>query len=843
MFSNPVTRWPAARQRPLAAALTLALSGVIGMPAALLATDAAAQTAVQNEQPGQAANTAGAGASAGAQAVRIQMPALPLREALLRFGQQAGVTIIAAPELTENRQASAVDGQYAVEEGLARLLAGSGLRARHNPNGEGYRLEPLPPSAGSVSTLPSVAVSGDGMRDIGTLSLDSQTATKTNTSILETPQSISVVNREMMDMLGATNTADALRYSAGVNIGGYGVDSRVDEISVRGFRTGSFANNNYLDGLRPPGSSSGATASATQFDGYGLERVEVLRGPSSVLYGQIAPGGLINSVSKHPTDYARGEVGVSTDNNGLARFNGDVSGPLDKEGKWLYRVVGTAYHSNTQVDHVDVNRVMIAPSLTWRPSWQTTVTLLASYQQDRGGSTYQFLPAHGTYYSTQYGHFGSNRFLGEPGFNRYDRTQSSIGYEFSHAFNDSVKFNQKLRYMRVDTDNRGVNRSGDLQADGRTLLRTASANEIRSEGFTVDNNVQYDFDLGPVRNTLLTGADYRTQTIRVASASGKASSLDVFNPVYGSPVTLGSMTPSRRADSNQTGVYMQDQLRWDRWTATFGMRHDWSEDNSLVRSTGVKTGYNDDANTWRAGLVYLFDSGFAPYVSYATSFEPNNGVGYAGTPFKPTEGKQVEAGLKFQAPGSRSMVTLSAYEIRQQNITTPDPDPTHLCDGSQCSVQTGEARVRGLELEGNLALTDRLTLIASGTLMNSEVTKSNSTDKGNQLPRVPKRTVNLWLDYRLPNSIAPGLSIGAGVRHTSGLFGDTANQYHMAAVNLWDAAIRYDLGEVSPSLKGLRFSLNATNLADKEYLASCSGVASCYYGARRSVTANLNYAW
>ncbi|MFC4274127.1 TonB-dependent siderophore receptor [Achromobacter aloeverae] len=839
MFSSPVSRPPRiAPRRPLALALALACNGLVGAPAMLLATAAEAQTTAQPASPAP-----GQRAVAPGPTVRIQLPALPLREALLRFGQQAGITIIGTADLGKDHSAPALDGQYRIDEGLDRLLAGSGLRARPNANGEGYRLEPLPPSSDSVAALPPVAVTADGMREIGTLSFDSRAGTKTDTPLVETPQSISVVNREMMDMLGATNSADALRYSAGVNIGGYGVDSRVDEISVRGFRTGSFANNLYLDGLRPPGSSSGATASATQFDGYGLERVEVLRGPSSVLYGQIAPGGLINVVSKHPTDHARGEVGVATDNNGLARFNGDVSGPLDEDGKWLYRVVGTAYHSNTQVDHVDLNRVMIAPSLTWRPSWRTQLTLLANYQQDRGGSTYQFLPAHGTYYSTQYGKFGSNRFLGEPGFNRYDRTQSSLGYEFSHAFSDSVKFNQKLRYMRVDTDNAGVNRSGDLLSDGRTLPRTASSNEIRSEGFTMDNNVQYDFDLGPTRNTLLTGVDYRTQTIRVASASGKAGTLDVFDPVYGGPVTMGKMTPSRRADSNQTGLYAQDQLRWGRWVATFGLRHDWSEDNSLVRATGVKTRYTDEATTWRTGLVYLFDNGFAPYVSYATSFEPVNGVGYGGTPFKPTKGKQVEAGIKFQPTGSRSMVTLSAYEIRQQNIQTPDPDPTHLCDGSQCYVQTGEARVRGLELEGNAVLTDQWTLIASGTLMDSRVTKSNSTDLGNQLPRVPKRTVNLWLDYKLPNDILPGVSVGAGMRHTSGVYGDTANQYHMAAVTLWDAAIRYDLSALNPALKGLRFSLNATNLTDKEYLASCSGVSSCYYGARRSVTANLNYAW
>ena len=779
-----------------------------------------------------------------ASSVDIALPATTLQDALLQFGQASGTTIISDPALTAGKRSPAVRLQGGVGESLRQLLQGSGLRAVPNTNGEGYRLERQPHSdAGGVATLSAVTVTGRTDGNVGVLGLSSSAGAKTDTPLLESAQSISVINRDLMDMIGAKSTAEALRYSAGVNVGGYGVDSRVDEISVRGFRTGSFANNLYLDGLRPPGSSSGATASATQFDGYGLERVEVLRGPSSVLYGQIAPGGLVNATSKRPTDYARGEIGVSTDNYGLARLNADVSGPLDEEGKWLYRVVGTGYHTETQVDHIDLNRVMFAPSLTWRPSASTSLTLLTNYQQDRGGSTYQFLPSHGTYFATQYGRFGSDRFLGEPAFSAYDRTQYSIGYLFSHQFSDRVKINQGVRYMRVDTDNSSVARQGDLQPDGRTLRRTASISQIRSEGFTVDTNAEVGFRLGETDHTVLTGLDYRTQTIRVQQATGTVGSLDVFNPVYGSPVKIGSPVPTRRSDSDQIGLYTQDQIRWGQWTATVGLRHDWSHDNALVRSTGASTRYADEATTWRAGVVYLFDNGLAPYASYATSFEPVNGVGYGGQPFKPTEGKQAEVGIKYQPPGSRSLVTLSAYEIRQQNITTPDPDPTHLCDGSLCQVQTGEGRVRGLELEGNLALTDNLTMVASATLMNSKVTQSNSTDLGKQLPRVPRRSANVWLDYRFDQSVLPGVSVGLGLRHVSASYGDSANEYRTGALNLVDAAVRYDMGNLNPAFKGMKFSLNATNLADKEYLASCSGAASCYYGARRSITANLNYAW
>lgn len=776
--------------------------------------------------------------------IEITLPATTLQDALLRLGQASGTTIISDPKLTAGIRSPAVQLRGDVGDALRQLLQGSGLQAVPNTNGEGFRLERQPHyEGGGVATLSAVTVTGKTEDNSGVLSLKGSAGAKTDTPLLESAQSISVINRDLMDMIGAKSTAEALRYSAGVSVGSYGVDSRVDEISVRGFRTGSFANNLYLDGLRPPGSSSGATASASQFDGYGLERIEVLRGPSSVLYGQIAPGGLVNATSKRPTDYARGEIGVSTDNYGLARLNVDVSGPLDQEGKWLYRVVGTGYHSETQVDHVDLNRVMFAPSLTWRPSASTSLTLLTNYQQDRGGATYQFLPSHGTFYATQYGRFGSERFLGEPDFSAYDRTQYSVGYLFSHELSDRVKINQALRYMRVDTDNASVARQGDLQADGRTLPRTASISQIRSEGFTVDNNAEVGFRLGETDHTVLTGLDYRTQTIRVRQATGRVGSLDVFNPVYGSAVTIGSPVPTRRSDSDQIGLYTQDQIRWGQWTATVGLRHDWSHDNTLVRATDASTRYSDEATTWRAGVVYLFDNGLAPYASYATSFEPVNGVGYGGQPFKPTEGKQAEVGIKYQPPGSRSLVTLSAYEIRQQNISTPDPDPTHLCDGSLCQVQTGEGRVRGLELEGNLALTDNLTMIASATLMNSKVTQSNSTDFGNQLPRVPRRSFNVWLDYRFDQSILPGVSVGMGLRHTSSIYGDSANEYRTGAINLVDAAIRYDMASLNPALKGLKLSLNGANLGDKEYLASCSGSSSCYYGARRSITANLNYAW
>jgi len=693
-----------------------------------------------------------------------------------------------------------------------------------------------PESDASISQLTGIRVTGNAT--LAPLSTDAGAA-KTDTPILQAAQSITVIDRDTMDALGASSTAEAVRYSAGVGVGGFGTDSRVDEISLRGFRTGSFANNVYRDGLRPIGSSSGPTAVATQFDGYGLERVEIVRGPASVLYGQIAPGGLVNTRSKRPSEDVQGEISLGTDNYGLARLNADVGGAIDEDGRWLYRVVGVAYHTETQVDHVELNRLMLAPSLTWRIAPATSLTLLLNWQQDRGGTTYQFLPADGTYTPTAYGRFGSKRFLGEPGFNRYDRTQYSAGYELTHAVSDALKIEQKLRYMRVDTDNVGVNRRSNLQPDGRTLLRNASANLIRAEGLALDNMVQWRVALGQTQHTVLTGLDYRRQGIRVASANGTVGAIDVFEPVYGSPVVLGSIRPSRRSSSEQTGVYLQDQIAWQRWIATAALRHDWSHDATLIRMTNARSGYSDTAFTGRAGLLYQFAHGFSPYISYATSFEPVNAVDWHGAQFKPSKGKQLEAGIKFQRPGSRSALTFSVYEIHQENILTPDPDPTHLCEGRPCSVQSGEGRVRGVELEANVVLTPALHMMASATFMDSKVTKSNGPELGKQLPRVPRQNLGLWLNYQL----ASGLNVSGGVRYASSSYGDNANSYATGALTLFDAGLRYDLGQLSPTLRGVQFALNATNLADKEYISSCSGPTSCYYGARRAVSAHVRYSW
>lgn len=779
------------------------------------------------------------------------IPAQRLDAALVAFGAASGMQLLYDSALTANLRSPGVNGLLTPREALSRLLAGTGLVPRFTGARAATLVRLSAQDQGGMAEdgttrLPTVEAVGNTERGWspvrGFVAGVTATGTKTDTPILEVPQSISVVTRDQMDAQGSTTTEDAVRYTAGVRVGSYGADSRVDEIQVRGFRTGSFANNLYIDGLRPPGSSSGASASATQFEAYGLERTEVMRGPASILYGQVAPGGLINVVTKRPTANPRGEVmGVGGSFN-MARFNGDISGPMDGDGKFLYRLVGTAYDSDTQVDHVDRQRLFLAPSVTWLPQEGTSLTVRLAYQRDTGGSTFQFLPADGTLRPTAAGHrLTTASFLGEPGFNRYDRTQLMASYQFEHRFNEVFTLRQNLAYTNVETLNAGVSRSGGVRPDGMTYNRTSSSNWIRGSGFAVDTSGQAEFTTGKLRHRLLAGLDYRYSTIDVDSASGTATPLNIFFPVYGGAINIGPRTPANRQVTEQTGIYVQDQVRLGNLILTLGGRQDWANNQTRNPRTRTGTDYESDAFTWRGGLTYLFDMGLAFYGSYSESFEPTSGRDFFENPFKPITGQQYEAGVKYQPPGRQSLVTLAAYQIKQQNITTPDPDPTHLCDGSACRVQTGEGRVRGLELEAHVQISDTLRLIGSYTYMQSEVTRSNSADLGKRLPMVPRHMVSGWLDYRFAEGALDGLSLGSGLRFVGGTYGDTTNAYAVPSYTLWDASARYDLGKLAPSMEGMELAVSGTNLADKVYLATCSG--NCYFAPRRMVQASLRYRW
>ncbi len=678
--------------------------------------------------------------------------------------------------------------------------------------------------------LPTVTVSGASGETAtgpvtGFVAKRGGSATKTDTPLIETPQAISVITRDQMEAQGALTLREVTNYTAGV-VSSY-FDSRVDSFNVRG---GSVVQ--YLDGLQ----RTYGTYNSSKPDPFMLERVELLRGPSSVLYGQGGVGGVLNLVSKRPQAEAQREVQVQLGNNARKQVAADFTGPLDTEGKWLYRLVAVNRDSGTQVDHVPDDRILLAPSLTWRPSADTSLTLQAMYQKDKSGSLIGFFPWQGTLQPSLYGQIPTSTFLGEPGFDRYDTRTTSLGYLFSRRINDTWTFRQNLRSTESKvwyntsytsfTANRLTGRPARpvFNIDQRTLERDLSSDINGGKMLLVDNQAEAHFKTGAVEHTLLVGADFQRNTTSKLTGRGRAAALDVYAPVYGNYTAPAFLTRQPEVLQKQAGMYVQDQVKYGRWIGLLGLRHDRATTDTEGRPAAAG---DDKATTKRAGLVYLADRGWAPYLSYAESFLPLGGADVNSNPFKPQRGKQWEAGVKWEPEGQRTSFMAAVYDLRDSNRKTTDPtNPLN-------SVQLGEVHVKGLELEYKGSIARDWDWIASYAYTDARVSRSNGADLGKRLSGVPKHTASAWVMRRFSIGGVSGFSLGGGVRYL-GKSWDGMDNNPVPSVTLFDAMFAWDNGP-------LRLSLNANNLTDKVQITTCLARGDCFYGQRRSVTAAATY--
>ncbi len=679
-------------------------------------------------------------------------------------------------------------------------------------------------------------------------------ATKTDTPIAETAKSVSVIAREELDARGVQNLNEAMRYVAGVALESSGIDNRVDDFRIRGYDAGSWSNNVTIDGMRAP---QGSQWNRTMVDSWNLERVEVLKGPSAVMYGQVAPGGMVNQVSKTPEPGQAQVLRVGIDGNGQYNAAFDV-GAGTADDHHLFRLVGLYRDGQTQIDKTEQQHWFLAPSYTLQLAERTRLTLLGLYQKDDGGSTYQFLPLDGTLKPTQYGRMKNTTFIGEPGWNTFDRTVWTAGWMLEHGFNEHWTLSQSARYTSVESLFRTVVTSGGLQADGRTQKRRATWGAGDSIGKTADTRLTGKFATGAAEHTVLLGVDWQQADWSGArGAMLNPADIDIFNPVYGNYVPVTTSITYFGGINEQTGAYLQDQVALGKWRFALGGRYDWTKDDTFTRSYNALTGVygavvptvvKNEAFTGNAGVLYVADNGLSPYLSYSESFQPsgsNTNQSHTRTPFDPITGKQWEAGLKYQPASFDGLLTVSAFDLRQQNILIDDPDPTHMDCGnngsSRCQVQAGEGRVRGVELEARVTPLQGFSVIGAASRMDSELTRAAPAVQGRQLAMVPDWTAALWGDYTFQDGALKGLSLAAGVRYNGTSYGDSANVYYIPSYTLWDAAIRYDVGQ--HGAVSTQFAINVSNLADKTFVSTCGGVSSCYYGTGRTVTATARFSW
>ncbi|WP_095148958.1 TonB-dependent siderophore receptor [Pseudomonas sp. Irchel s3a18] len=760
------------------------------------------------------------------------LPAAPLASTLNQIASQAGLALSLNPSLAAGKTSSPVNGQFDATGALNQALRGTGLQLEQSSAGT-YSLVAVPEG---VLALPETAVIGVGDSEsawgpaAGFVATRTAAGTKTDTAIVEVPRSMSVITREQLDDRQVLNLNDALRYTAGVQSSGYGSDSRADWLRVRGFDPSQF-----LDGLPLP---KGSFANP-KIEPWNLERITVLRGPASSVYGQTPPGGMLDMVSRRPQVESAHQIEAQTGSNEHKQINFDSTGKVDDEGQFLYRVSGVVRDSNSPIDHIPDKRYNIAPSLTWNINDDTSLTFISQYTRDDTGITGQFLPLQGTKLGSPAGDISHSKNLGEPDWDYYDRTYYALGYAFEHRMNDVWQFRQNLRYTKSDLEFQAVNVAtmNTVDEEGNVNRESGIVNEDISQ-FAVDNNFQADFSTGAIGHTLLLGLDHQRSNTNYQWLYGMGvPPINVNNPIYGgdmSNVTYFAMQDYNQK-TQQTGVYIQDQMALDNWRLTLGGREDWVHTGTtFYNNNNVTNTQRDKAFTSNIGLSYVFDNGVTPYVSYTESFQPSIGAAVSATEsFEPTEGRQYELGVKFQPVGSKTLLTAAVYDLRQENVSVTEGSITR---------QVGELQVRGLELEATSEVTDNLKVIGSYTYTDTEIRKGLEAEVGNRMALIPENQATLWADYTWHAGALDGFGVGAGVRYVGDTYGNTTNTdvAHVSSYTIYDASVHYDLGRLDNTLKGVTVAVEAKNLFDKDYLANCDGYW-CYYGDERNVVASVNY--
>ncbi|MBO8136354.1 TonB-dependent siderophore receptor [Dickeya fangzhongdai] len=732
---------------------------------------------------------------------------------------------------TRNKQLKKLKSWQGNKKAMPAVLASTLLMAAHV-------------QAADTTSTDTMIVSANAGESVtaplkGIVAKESASGTKTSTPLIKTPQAVTVVTRDQMDAQAVSSVSDALNYSSGVVTNYRGSSNRNDEVIARGFRYAP----KFLDGLSY--GLSGQGAALGKIDPWLLERVELVHGPASVLYGQVNPGGLISMTSKRPTAETIRKVQFSAGNQHLGEAAFDFGGALNDDKTLLYRLNGIASTRDEFVKDYKEKRVAIAPAITWLPNSDTSFTLLTSYQNDPKAGYRNFLPKIGTVTEASAGYIPEDLNVSDPNYNRSKREQIGIGYIFDHSFNDNVSFQQNLRYSQLRERYKYlVYTWSNPEISDTSLSRRQVREELNADELGLDNQIKVKLATGEVEHTLLGGLDYKWQDrdYNYWRNSGNQYNFDWANPSYGGSYLVSdsqlALNQSYKKKLDQVGVYLQDQMEWNQWNLLLSGRHDWSEIRTQDRTTSTTTQQNDSKFTGRAGLLYAFDNGISPYASYSTSFEPNLDSGAPGTPaFKPTTGEQKEVGVKFQPKGSNTLLTVSLFDITQKNITSYN-------SVTKYNEQIGKVKSKGVETEVHSQLTPEINLMAAYTYTDAVTKESYTASQVNKTPSsIPRHSASAWGSYSFQNGPLKGVTLGTGVRYIGSTYGDNAESFKVPAYTLYDAMARYELGSLASQLKGAAVQLNVNNLTDKRYVASCGGDTACFYGSGRTVVATVSYSW
>ncbi len=777
-----------------------------------------------------------------AHAAQFDIPAGSLDQAINTLAQQGGLIIATDARLTQQLRTQGVKGNLSIEQALSQLLKGTHLESMRLNDGsytlresllsilpvvEVTAIKPLArvASVGDV-TLPAVEVSASEVVETttspvkGYVAKRSATGNKTDSAIAEIPQSISVMGSNEIKDRGAQSLGDVLQYMPGVVASGYGPDVRgYTWPIIRGFDS-QF--NEFRDGMRLFNASYNYPITEV----HGMERVELLRGPSSLMYGQADAGGIINSISKTPNAAHINEIEISFGSPQHKQVAFDIGGAASDSVQ--VRLVGLASNIDgarklLNGDPENAQRTYLAPSLTWQISPATKLTVLADYlQQDTKNFSSPVAGGSPVYYSEY--------LTGDPSVDLQKQQQYSLGYQFNHLINEQWQFSQNLRYLKSEIPHYIWTWGVATNADGSIERMTGSHNE-KLDQLSIDSRVNGEMTHGQLKHKLVFGVDWMRGRIDVHNKSGSAHALDPLNPDFSAPIPAPDVLSADSATTmQQLGFYAQDQVHLgSHWLLSLGARYDIAQQDVDDRLTSSHSEQTDKAWTGRAGLTYLFDSGLAPYLSYATSFSPVIGKNINSETFKPTTGQQWELGIKYQPAAQNMLFTAAIYDLTKQNVQTKHPFIPDL------EIQSGEVRSRGLELEAKAEIMTGLQLSSQYTYTDVKITQDNNGNQGKRPMHVPKHTASLWFDYTVQSGALTGLKLGSGVRYMGSVYGMSENTYLTPAYSVVDLSVSYVWQQ-------WQLGLNINNALDKKYAVTCSS-DGCFVGDRREIVGSVAYRW
>jgi iron complex outermembrane receptor protein len=712
--------------------------------------------------------------------------------------------------------------------------AQSSQRAAHSRSSARRATAPRQIPTQTAAQQPAASPSG-GARETGTgpvngyLARVSASGTKTSTPIIQTPQSVTVIGAEQIrDQKIVSKFDEVLRYTPGVIGGTYGSDFRNDWFLIRGFPAQN--ESLFLDGLQLFYTSY----ASWKLQPFNLERVEVLRGPSGILYGGSAPGGLVNAVSKlpqaEPVRYI--EAGVNNFGNAYTAFDIGGAVPQSGNGQLLYRFVGQAQSGGTQTDYTYDNNFFFAPSVTWRPDADTKLTVYATAAHNNTRAE-NFLPYVGTVTNAPFGRIPTSLFSGDPSADQFRREQETLGYQFEKNLTDNLDFRQNARFGHVDVYYTGLYGLGYATTPAAADLMRGNfyARGVANQ-FNLDDQLEYRFNTGPLQHTALFGVDLKHYAIDDRQGFGMGTNLNLLNPVYGvnAPYS-GPLYQNAYLTQGMAAVYLQDQVKLDRLTVVLSGRQDFV-DLANQNRIGADQSRTDSKSSGRVGAIYNLDFGVAPYVSYMTGYNPIIGLNAAGQLQLPETSEQTEVGIKYEPVGLNARFSVAYFDLKRKNALTTDPN------NPMFQTQNGEVTSRGIELEAVANITRDFKLVASYTNYDLFVSQDlNPALIGTVPTNTPREFASVWTDYTFSEGPLRGFGLGGGVRYVGSSFADQAITAQVPAFVLGDLALHYEWDN------HWRAALNVVNLTDKIYVASCAVISSCYYGDRRRITASLAYKW